>query len=399
MLLLLCVGVLLVGLTFHAYGDSYEVTATVPAPLPNAPATITSPSDQTHFTAKPITVSGTCPQNTYVKLNRNNAFSGVAVCGIGQTTYQITTDLSLGSNVLVPQVYNITDQAGPPSSPTTVWLDNPPQPPAPVPATPPATLAVISVENTPFQPAVIPKVSPYVTIRGTAPPYSHVVVTFHSASLTCQTNADGSGNWGCALDQPLSAGLHTIDVVATTPQGKVLRFPAFQIYVSTGVAPLHPINSAVAPFLIISDFRYQPRFSGQPFNLDLSLSGGVSPYAVTVLWGDGKSSTVVRSDQAKFSVGHTYNLSNKSQQMYRVKIEAVDNKGATAFLEVSELVRGHGGTPIISSINNNSLPRQFIWLAWPTYLVVVLMALSFWLGERQEDYNLFRRRGVRRRRA
>jgi len=393
-LLLLCIGVLLVGLTFNAYGDSYDVTATILAPLPGAPATITSPSDQTHFTATPITVTGTCPQNTYVKLNRNNVFSGSAVCGVGQTTYQIQTDLSLGSNVLVPQVYNVTDQAGPASSPITVWYDNPPQPTAPVPASPPEVLQVTSQDDVSFQPGVITPVSPYVTERGVAPPYSHIVVTFHSAPLTCETDADGNGNWSCTLDQALPSGVHTAYVVATTPQGQVLNFPAFHIYVSSSVAPLQQINPAATPFLIISDYKYHPRVSGQAFSLDFSLSGGVSPYAVTVLWGDGKESTIVRNDAGKFSAGHTY-LSNKSQQTYRVKIEAVDNKGASAFLEISELVRGSGGIPIIGDISNTGL----IWLAWPTYLVVLLMVLCFWLGERQEDYNLFSRKGARRRHA
>ena len=110
MLLLLCIGVLLVGLAYRASGDSYTVTASVLAPLPTNPATINSPVDQTHFTATPITVTGSCPENSYVELADNGNYSGTAICGSGQTTYAMQTNLSFGSNVLVPQVFNVTNQ-------------------------------------------------------------------------------------------------------------------------------------------------------------------------------------------------------------------------------------------------------------------------------------------------
>jgi hypothetical protein len=279
-----------------------------------------------------------------------------------------------------------------------VWLDNPAQPLAPVPSAPPTTLQVTSQDNTNYQAGAVATASPYVTERGVAPPYSHIVVTFHSAPLTCETVADGNGNWSCTLDQPLPPGPHTVDVVATTPQGKVLKLPTFHIYVANSVSPLQAINPVGTPFLVTTDYTYQPRVSGQPFSLNLSLSGGVSPYAVTVQWGDGKTSTIARSDSGEFAAGHTYNLSAKSQQMYRAKIQAVDTKGATAFLEVPELVKG-GGIPLIGGLAGNGQSTHWFWLAWPTYLVVVLMALSFWLGERQEYYTIFSRRGARRRRA
>lgn len=309
MLLLLCVGVLLVGLTWRASGDTYDVTASVLAPVPGAPATITSPADQTHFTATPITVTGTCPENTYVELERNNVFSGTAICGNGQTTYQIETDLSLGSNVLVAQVYNITNQPGPASAPITVWLDNPVQPATPVSPTSSVT-----------QPGTVTTTSPGTT----------------------QGNA--------------------------------------------------------APFSITARYQYQPRLSGQPFSLDLGLSGGVSPYAVTILWGDGKESTLVRSNTTDFSVTHIY-ISSERQHIYTVKVEAVDSAGSTAFLQLSEVVHGHSSIPIIGSLNNGGPSTQWMLLVWSTYCVVLLMVVSFWLGERQEYYNLFRHRIIHRHRA
>jgi hypothetical protein len=402
-LFLLCVGVLLGGLTFHSSADSYTLSAVVPAPLPNAPATITSPADQTHFTAEPITVTGTCPENTYVKLNRNDVFSGVAICGTGQTTYQIQTDLSLGSNILVPQVYNVTDQPGPASSPITAWYDNPVQPPAPIPPTPPVTLQVTSQDNISFHSGVVAHVSSNVTERGTAPPYSYVVVTFHSVPLTCATYADSNGNWSCTLDQALPNGTHIVAIVATTPQGRVLTFPVFHIVVLPTILALKHTVSQV-PFLINYDFHYQVRTSGQSFDLPLSLSGGDGPYAVTVQWGDGTQSAFARKDGSGFLAGHTYRLSKLSQQTYLVKVEAVDVNGNKTFLQIAQFVHAQGspiGLQVVSDIGISpptiSQFQQWLWFIWPTYGVVSVMVLSFWLGERQEYYNLFNRKRIRRR--
>ncbi len=405
-MLLLCAGVLLAGLTYRSAADSYDVNAIVAAALPTSPAVITDPVDQTHFTTTPITVTGSCQQNSYVKLDRNGVFSGSAVCGSGQTSFQITTDLSPGSNTLLPQIYNLTDQAGPPSTPITVWYDQPAQPPAPVPSAPPTGLQVTFQDNAPFHQNVVAYVSPYVTERGTAPPYSHIVVTFHSAPVTCITDADGNGNWSCTLDQALPEGSHTVNVTATTPQGVVLTLPGFHVYVLAARKPLQ-VPRVIAPFLIAADFHYHSYVSGKPFTLSLGLAGGKRPYAVTIEWGDGTQSIIARDNSSSFSAKHTYILSGRNQRIYLVKVKVVDGNGATTFLEIAEPVHISGalvnGAPIVSGTGSNgnspSSWRQWLAFAWPTYGVVLLMVFCFWLGERQEYHTLFTRKPKRRRHA
>jgi hypothetical protein len=404
-LLLLCVGVLLGGVTFHSFADSYTINAIVPASIPSAPAIITSPADQSHFTTSSITVSGTCPENSYVDLSDNNVFSGSAICGATQTTFAIDTDVALGSNVLSAQVYNVTNQPGPTSSPITVFLDNPVQPPAPTPASTPTTLQVTSQDNTAYSNGITTVVSPYVTERGTAPPYSYVVVTFHSGTLTCATYADAHGNWSCTLDQPLPPGIHAVDITARTPQGQLLIFPAFYIRVSAAIEPLQPAHQAAAPFFIGTDYSYTPRISGKSFSLAFTLDGGVAPYALSISWGDGSQSTIVRSNSDTFSVSHTYTLPSATQQTYLVKVQAADSTGASAFLEIAEVVHGNGwypGIPLTTDSGGGSSPlsdiHQWLWLLWPAYGVTMLMVLSFWLGERQEYDKIFHR-PIRRRHA
>lgn len=128
---LVCVGVLLVASTWRASADTIDVSAKVAAPLPTAPAVITSPQDQQHVTEATIAVIGTCPDNTYVKLYRGGAFSGVAQCESGHFTIQ--TSLSVGANQLQARVYNITNDEGPVSPPITVYYD--PTTPTPAPNT------------------------------------------------------------------------------------------------------------------------------------------------------------------------------------------------------------------------------------------------------------------------
>jgi hypothetical protein len=125
--ILLAIGVLLVGWTFQATADDIHVSAKVSAPLPSGPAVITSPGDGSRFTSVPITVSGTCPTDTYVKIYRNNFFSGTAMCTT-DGNFTLDIDLFPGQNKLEPKIFNLTDDEGPSSMPVTVFYDVPQQP-------------------------------------------------------------------------------------------------------------------------------------------------------------------------------------------------------------------------------------------------------------------------------
>src|SRR5688572_10659070 len=141
-LLFLCVGVVLTISTLQANAETIEVTATVPAPLPTAPAIITSPKDQDRLTTSSIQVLGTCPADSaYVTLHRNGVFSGVGQCESGG--FQIQTTLTIGANELWARVYNFTNNEGPVSAPITVYYDPPtPTPPIPEPPLPEAPFPV-----------------------------------------------------------------------------------------------------------------------------------------------------------------------------------------------------------------------------------------------------------------
>ncbi len=123
--LLLCTGVILVSWTFQTLADDIRVTAKIAAPPVTGPAVITSPTDGQHFSSIPVTISGTCPTDGsggYVKVYRNNVFSGVSMCDVSNN-FAVSTDLFPGANLITVQVYNITDDIGPLSTPITVYYD------------------------------------------------------------------------------------------------------------------------------------------------------------------------------------------------------------------------------------------------------------------------------------
>ena len=422
-LVILCAGVFIAGWTFRTIADSYTVTASVLAPVPPNPATITYPVDQTHFTSTPVAISGVCSPNTYVELYVNGNFSGMSNCGASVTSYQISADLSPGTNTLYTRIFSVTNNEGPESAQITVFYDLPPTPPPPVPNSPPASLEVISQDGTSYRAGSVAVVSSYPTITGLAPPGSKVTVVFHSATLTCITYADSSGVWSCQLDQPLGDGLHQVDISVVTPSGTVLYFPAYYIRVSSNVAPLHHIGGPLRLFLINSNYQYQVYSYGQTTSLSLSLTGGVSPYAFTISWGDGSQSTIARGNQSAFVATHTYTPSGSGLRDYTIEIQAVDKNGATTFLQMSVVVRGQliagtalgqcaksspgssysaaaqANTSLCGSSSSSLLSwfKQWLWLVWPTYAVVVLMVFSFWLGERQELLVILNKKRAKRR--
>jgi hypothetical protein len=84
-MVLLCTGVIIAGSTLQGTAASYDVTASVHAPVPPAPAFIAQPDADQHLTSSTVTVAGACPPQTYVKVFRNAAFMGAVQCSRRQS--------------------------------------------------------------------------------------------------------------------------------------------------------------------------------------------------------------------------------------------------------------------------------------------------------------------------
>lgn len=379
-MVLLCVGVIIAGTTYRSFATSYEVTARVNAELPNAPAIITAPADTFHTTDDAIDVSGSCPDNSYVTIVRDDQFAGVASC-VSQT-FQVHISLSTGANRLQAKVYNITDQEGPVSGPINVYRD--PVPVAPViPLATPTTLQIQSVEKNEFIPSgTTPHASASPTLSGFAPPFSTVTITYHSDPVTCNTKADGSGWWSCTLSEALPSGTHHVDVVAVTPGGVWLRYPTFEIVVLPQLPSLIPERKQL-PYIAV-DYRYQTHYPGQPFTWSLRTLGGTPPFKVSVNWGDGSESTIIRNDGQIFKISHAF----PQKQTYTIFIKSVDANGTQTVMQLFAIVKGEDGAvatttkpaPLVGPL---AMLQKYLWIVWPAYIAVILMVLSYWLGEKE----------------
>ncbi|MDQ3123180.1 MAG: hypothetical protein M3Q14_00635 [bacterium] len=118
--LLLIVGVFLALTTISARAADVTVTAVNAGSPPPYAAVITSPKHNARLDRSIIDVSGTCPYQYFVKLYRNNVFSGAMWCE-ADGTFSIQTSLFNGRNDLEARIFNVADTEGPHSSVVTVW--------------------------------------------------------------------------------------------------------------------------------------------------------------------------------------------------------------------------------------------------------------------------------------
>jgi hypothetical protein len=317
-LLIIIVGVLTLDATFQSNAASYGVTATVPAAALTQPASITSLADNSKVATSPLAASGTCPANSYVKLFRNSGFSGVTFCAT-TGTFSITTDLTPGTNSLVVQDYNTTDQPGPASEKITVI----------------------------YQPA---------------------------------------------SSKPAAAGAQSTQEVANSPTSD--NIPTRD-------------DGGYGPLRLNAQFAYQAFHLGKQYQWSVELKGGTPPYFVTTNWGDGTTSELFFKTDPTFNIKHNY----AKKGNYNIVVSSTDAKGYNAVFQLSARVvvdtipSGLKGATTTfgksSNIFSSSMSRlkHWLWIAWPSYLVVVLMMVSFWLGEREEYQNLLFRKNTRRTRT
>jgi hypothetical protein len=400
----LCVGVLLTASTLSAFGESYEVTASVSAPPPSQAAVLNLPTANQHFTTPDIAVQGGCPANSYIKLFVDGTFSGSAVCQNG--SFSIAQSLHSGGNALSVQDYNITDQPGPSTPAVMAYYDTPstpvnppltPTPPATTPAATPTELHVSEVDDGVSYSSTIALTSTtsLPTFSGTAPPFSNITILVHSDPITCLTQADAYGFWSCTLATELPDGEHTVTISAITPEGVHLRLPIFKIMVSgSAVSIVRTPPATTPPQIIIPDYHYQVFLAGSDVPISFVINGGRGPYTTIIDWGDGTISTYTQSANGVANYTHNYKASNNPLSQRLIKVRVIDADGATTLSQQSVVIRSPvtaastngGNTSSGGLLGTINLPwlHNYLWILWPGYIIIILMLLSFYLGERRQ---------------
>lgn len=221
-LLLLVVGLALLGATVSASpgpdSSSVALTGTMPAPPPKTAATIVSPANGQHFSTSPISVSGSCPENTLVEIYKNDIFAGSTPCSSsGDYSFQI--DLLLGQNVLIAKVYDALNQPGPDSAPVTVFYDAVPAQSASITPLNFGGSQLLLNTNAVYR-GVFPdhELSVPISILGGTPPYALNIQWGDSTNSVISRSDNLTFN---ATHTYHRAGTYAVTIQATDAQGRV----------------------------------------------------------------------------------------------------------------------------------------------------------------------------------
>lgn len=239
-------------------------------PPPSTAPTISLPVANTHYKEMPITVTGLCITDLLVRLYKNNAFTGSAICDNG--SYSIQTDLFPGQDELVARQYDELDQASPDSNKVILFFDIP------------------------------------------------------------ETTIPGSP------DQVAER------VTLTSNYGRLGADP--------GVNLVWPIN----------------------------LSGGTSPYAISIDWGDsGTPQLVSQGSTGTFNITHKYSKSG----VYKLVIKATDKNGISSFLQLVAIANGRVAAVANSTSSGTTVTKtRVLWI--PAAICLPLLFTTFWLGKRYQ---------------
>ncbi len=133
---------------------------------------------------------------------------------------------------------------------------------------------------------------------------------------------------------------------------------------------------------------YRGTHVGEEVVWPVELVGGQPPYSVNFDWGDGKSDLVTRVAPGAFDLRHIYTKPGGYLGAFPLIIRASDAAGHTAYLQLTTIVNDPKSVPVGSAKPTASTP---LYLAWPLWVALLLMVVSFWLGERWQKHVLLRR--------
>lgn len=154
----------------------------------------------------------------------------------------------------------------------------------------------------------------------------------------------------------------------------------------TAGKPSQAGQTVVVPPVVPSDqiiLRTNYLFKGirpdAQFNWDLSVSGGQSPYALTIDWGDQSQDLKSLSKPSDLKLHHTYPRAG----VYKIVIRARDTADRAAYLEMVAIVDGVVPTAVGRIDSGTSYGQFYITLLdlWPVYAAAVAAVSAFWLGE------------------
>ena len=125
---------------------------------------------------------------------------------------------------------------------------------------------------------------------------------------------------------------------------------------------------------------YRGTEPGLEITWPIEIVGGQAPYAISVDWGDGTQDVLTRLAPGSFTVKHTYKQPGGYLGSYPLIIRGSDAAGHTAYLQLTTIVNAP------RSSTDKGGPLNKLLVIWPLWIVLLLMIISFWLGERREKH-------------
>lgn len=136
---------------------------------------------------------------------------------------------------------------------------------------------------------------------------------------------------------------------------------------------------------------YRGARPGETVTWPVEIVGGAAPYAVSFDWGDGKSDLMTRLAAGPFTLEHKYEKAGGYLGSFPLIIRATDSAGHSAYLQLTTIINDPGAG------NQGAASKGFVFnwlLVLPVLVAMLLMVLSFWLGERREKAVIRKRLGA-----
>ncbi len=223
-----------------------------------------------------------------------------------------------------------------------------------------------------------------INVNGSCQSPSYVVLTknnlFGGVALCSSSNT-----WSISVSLLSGSNILQAKIFNLTNRPGPLSSQIKTDYVSSGNISLDN------PLILKSNFDYQGVNVGQQFNLPLDLEGGKPPYAISINWGDSTTSLISQASDGTISIPHIYKKTENYKGSYKIIVSTTDTQGKQTSLQLLAIVNLNSSSEnSIANISNNSAGNGIFSniekYIWPSYAIVILMLISFWLGERQEFY-------------
>lgn len=142
-----------------------------------------------------------------------------------------------------------------------------------------------------------------------------------------------------------------------------------------------PGGQGIPQLILRSDYAVKGTTVDQPLSWPVEILGSKGPYTLYWDWGDGTIDVVTRQEAGPLTLTHTYHQVGT----YHLHLKATDSSGQVARLELTAIVTSPAGAfPVDRHLTDGGL----LAIAWPIFIVLLLMLISFWLGERHEQWEL-----------